>query len=489
MKFKKVLSILNPQPQVGSLEITDVDLKFCEFKFYNPVFHSLKLENGIVKDGKIIDRDKFIASLSELHKKITNSGKKKINIIVNIPDNNIYSQFFNLPNISNTSLEEAAKLNLQMISPINFESAYSDWQIIDANHPQEGNQLEILGSFASKEIIDVFEECLRKAGFIAAAIEFSGLALLRSAAKLGMDVDLKNPFILLYIGPNGLSFNLARNGNLYFNHFVSWQSIYADQRRIAFDSFKKIIIEEIKKVSSFYSTHWGGQITDFYFLSYGLEGEISKTISENFPFKIKPLLIQKYKDVSSQWFSALGSALRGTMPRSEDNIISVASIGTEKEFYREKIIWFIKIWRNIIISSLLVLFITFLGINAFLINLANSLDEKLSAFRLNNQGNVAEISRLRSEVEEINKKIQLVSLAYQERLKWSLFFGKIKEFAGSNISITRIFFQSFNTPILINALASSEETALEFKEKISDNLDAENIEMPINKIISTIKSV
>jgi len=38
-------------------------------------------------------------------------------------------------------------------------------------------------------------------------------------------------------------------------------------------------------------------------------------------------------------------------------------------------------------------------------------------------------------------------------------------------------------------LASSEETALEFKEKISDNLDAENIEMPINKIISTIKGV
>ena len=45
------------------------------------------------------------------------------------------------------------------------------------------------------------------------------------------------------------------------------------------------------------------------------------------------------------------------------------------------------------------------------------------------------------------------------------------------------------SPILINALASSEETALEFKEKISDNLDAENIEMPINKIISTIKGV
>ncbi|KKR55662.1 MAG: Cell division protein FtsA [Candidatus Curtissbacteria bacterium GW2011_GWA1_40_24] len=485
MNFKRILSILSPEPLIGALEITDSDLKFIQIKKDVPSMASLKLPPEAFKDGKIKDRGVFLDNLAKFHSQLAGRSKKKIYAIVNIPDDNVYAQLFNLPAVAEQNLEEAVRLNLQMISPIDFESVYSDWQIVNKN----GSQFEVLGAFVQREIIDEIDGCLASSNFVAAAFEFHGLALARLAVEDGAVIDIKEPFILFCVQAHGLSFHLVKNGNLYFNHLVSWQSIYGDQRQVSLDIFRKLVAEEFKKILSFYSSRWGGGINNVYLITPGLEKEIIQIVSQNFSIKAQSLPLKKFKDVSSSWFAVLGSALRGLVPRSRDAIISLASVGTEKKFKEQRIIRFVKIWRNIVLTTLIVMLIIFLEADIFLLKLSDSLKNQLSALTINQQDKIVDLKKLQEQVKNLNKKIDLAETAYGERLKWSSFLAKIKDLASDKIIFNRIFIQSLDMPVLINAQAPDEQTALDFKNKLSVEPNIDGIDLPIDKISKAVKGV
>lgn len=482
MDFKKILNILIPQPKVGALEITDIDIKFAQIFNGELILYSAKLPAGAVSDGKIKNKGDFLDSLKKLHSQIVKRASKKINVILNIPDNNVYFQVFNLPALSGSELEEAANLNLKMISPIDFGAAYSDWQAIGKKEGPDGNQLEIAAGFAQSQIIDDYEELLKQAGFVLVAVEFSGLALAKLAVDLGANVDIQKPFILFFVGNNGLSFNLIINGSLYFNHFVSWQSAYAEKRQIPIELFKKLVVDEFKKVLSFYSSHWDGQINEISLVAYGLENDIIKTISENFTFKTQLLSLKKFREVMPGWFSVLGSALRGIIPRAEDTIISLAKIGTEEKFYIYQLVNFIRVWRNIIISLLTIFLAVFAMADIFLVKTSSLLNEQ-SAILAGSASSAPELQNLQNNINEINKKIDLIGRANREKTLLSGYLEKINNLKGNNISFTRIFIQSIDAPVFINAVAANEDAAVEFKNKLASEGAFNNIDLPITKIV------
>ena len=84
MNFKRILSILSPEPLIGALEITDSDLKFIQIKKDVPSMASLKLPPEAFKDGKIKDRGVFLDNLAKFHSQLAGRSKKKIYAIVNI---------------------------------------------------------------------------------------------------------------------------------------------------------------------------------------------------------------------------------------------------------------------------------------------------------------------------------------------------------------------------------------------------------------------
>src|SRR3990167_4899887 len=148
MELRRVLfRSFSYQPLVGGLEINDLNLRFAYIKKGNVFSTSVKLEPETIKDGKIQDRQNFLKALNKLHSQISSYSRKKICVIATIPDNNVYAQIFNLPESAEAQLEEAAKLNLQMISPIDFERAYSDWQAVGKSRE---NGFEILGAFINR---------------------------------------------------------------------------------------------------------------------------------------------------------------------------------------------------------------------------------------------------------------------------------------------------------------------------------------------------
>ena len=486
MNFKRILNILNPPLQIGGLEITDFELRFVGFKGGAPFSISLKLEPGIIKEGEIKNTEAFLNILSKLRLEITGGRKKKVFAVVIIPDNNVYVQSFYLPDVSGERLEEAAELNLQMISPIEYGGAYSDWQLANGG---ENGRLEALGVFAHKKFIDEINKFLKQADFMPAAIEFSGLSLVRLAENSGAGIDVSKPYLLLHVGGNGLSFNLVKNGNLYFNHFVSWQSVYEDKREVPFESFKKLIIEEVRRILNFYAAHWDGQLENAVLAAPGLVDDIVKVISENFAFKIQPLSLKNFTDVSAAWFPALGAAFRGLIPRSQDNFIGLRKDEIEKEFYFEKVIRFIKIWRNVVLTAFAAMILIFGAADLFLKNTLNSLSAQADGFKNRDEVKLVELEKFQNQTGEINKKIDLAVKSYGERLRWSLFLEKIRDLAGADIVIEKIFIQSPEMPVIVNGLAPAENAALDFKKRLIESGYFNNVDLPVDKIIQAAGGV
>lgn len=489
--LKKISKLFTYQPLVGGLEINDIDLRFARIEKDKVFSASVKLEPETIKDGKIQNSQNFLKALSQLHSQIAGYSKKKIFIIATIPDNNIYTQIFNLPESAEIQIEEAAKLNLQMISPIDFEHAYSDWQIVGKSRE---NGLEILGAFVQSALIDELEDLLKKSNFMPMAIEFSGLSLVRLASAFGEAVNRQNPFILFNVGVNGLSFILIKNDNLYFNHFVSWQSVYGNERQISFESFKKFVVEELKKVLNFSSARWGRQTNAILISGHGLIEEISKIISENFPFNSQILTLKNFKNFERDWFFVLGAALRGSMPRSQDLIISLSKIGTEKEFYTQQTVVFLKILRNIILTSLATILVIFILTDAFLIKIINNLNNQFfSLMAAKNDPEAGslmeEFNKHQEETESINKKISSAVSAYEGRSRQSELLENIKNKMSEDFILKRISIQSPSSPVFVSAWAQSEQKALEFKGKLISDGRFDEIELPINKIIPSAAGV
>jgi len=492
MSFRQILRILVPRPLIGGLEISDAALKFALIKENKLTLASLNLPVGTIKEGKIKNRENLRESLTKLHAQITSRPKKKIYVVLNIPDIDIYLQVFNLPLVAVDNLEEAARLNLQMISPSDFASVYADWQKVgEANI--DGGQLEVLGAFVSNKIIDEFTGSLRETNFIVAAVEFSSLAVSRLVSGLP---NQTSPFLLLCLTGSGLSFSLIKNNNLYFNHFVSWP--IEGERQIPMVAVQEIIIRETQKVLNFAASHWPDtQITTLFLATPALEEKIGQIIGENFPLTAQKLSlpaklaspeklwaanIDKLSSLGAEWFSVLGSALRGLIVRSRDTIISLASIGTEEEFRQYQIINFIKIWRNIILTSLCFILITFAALEIFLIKTVGSLNAQL--LNLANLPEIEKINKLEEEVKIFNNRVDLALKAKDEIHKWSPFFEKIKNLAGENIAIERIFIQSKEMPVLFNGRAPDETAIINFKKKLAEDGQFEEINLPLAGIAS-----
>ncbi len=484
MNAKYIFNLLSPRPAIGGLEVSDAAIRFVLVKGGKliSVCASVSLTPGIIEDGKVKSKDAFKSALINLHSQITPKKKKKIYSIISVSDTNIYSQVFNLPLVAISNIEEAAKLNLQMISPMDFASAYSDWQKVGEN-PNNGGQLEILGAFVNNKIIDDVVECLKAANFLAVAIEFSSLAVSRLISELP---NLPNCFLLLRLTSSGLTFALIKNYNLCFNHFVPWPSL--EKREILLSSVKEIIIKETQKILNFSSSHWPDVgINTFLLATPALEEKISKIITENFHFSVQKIVLpmwsvenKKLPSITPDWFVALGSALRGLIPRSKDNIISLTGTGTEEEFRQQQTFSFIKVWRNIILTSFSFVLIAFVVVEFSLMATIDSLNSQLA--NLINLPAEEKVNELQNQAKDFNSRVNLALEAKEQVYNWSPFFEEIKNLAAENITIERIFIQSPNSQILLSGQAPDEQTIINFKNKLMSAPLFKEVDLPLSSV-------
>lgn len=477
---KKFVNAINPPLQIGGLEITDSYIRFVVIKGKKADFISAKLDPGIIEDGKIKDKEKLRVILAGFHDQMIGK-KKKIWIIASISDSNVYTEMFALPKFATQDLTEAARLNLQMISPIDFNTAYADWHLVGEKEVNGVVQSEILGAFIPKQLIDDFEEIADKAGFEIAAIEFPMFALTRAIVELSDQFDKKKNYLVFRLGSDGISFGLVKNGELYFLHFVGWGAVYGLERKATLESLKKMIIDEIHKVLSFYETHWEGMLTNLLLVTPTFETEIKNAIADNFPnLAIEVPTLRPFKELSIGWFSVLGSAFRGIVPRDEDAMISLATAGTKEKYEAHQATNFVRLWRNVVATVLVGVLALFIGLDVFLTTTGNRLEGRLS--ELSQNPAVEKLAGLQQEAAVFNEKIDSIERASRERLLWSGFFEDVQAIAGSNISIRRISIQGVDAPVTVFGEAATQTAIGEFEKALKTNPKIANVTFQLSSV-------
>lgn len=478
--IKKLADAVNPPLQIGGLEITDSYIRFVSIKGKKADFVSAKLEPGIIEDGKIKDKDRLLGVLTNFHDQMAGK-KRKVWTIASISDGNVYTEMFSLPKSTGKDLAEAARLNLQMISPIDFNSANADWHLAGESETNGVTQNEILGAFVSRQLIEEFESIADKAGFEIAAVEFPILALTRAIVALSDQFDKKKNYLIFRLGSDGISFGMVKNGELYFLHFVGWSAVYGTERKATLESLKKTIVDEVHKVLSFYETHWEGMLTNLLLVTPSFEVEIREAIAQNFPnLVVEVPTLRQFKDLSIGWFSVLGSAYRGIIPRDEDDMLSLASTGTDDKYESYHRTNFVHLWRNISVAVLSGVLLLLIGLDVFLSNTATTLEERLTGE--SNDPVVSQLSGLHQEADKFNSAVDSLVRAKRERLVWSGFFKNMGVIAGEDVAIRRIAIQNIVAPVTIFGEAATQQAIGEFEKVLQSDSHVADVRFQLSSV-------
>lgn len=485
--FNKLLSIIKATPTIGGLEISDSFLRFAVWDGSQWLTTALRLPPGIIIGGQIKDRKNFLEALKMLHKQIM--GNKvtgsRISVVVSLSSIGIYTQVFTLPFIEGDSLDKAVQLNIQMISPLDFATAYSGWQF--AHRDTDNLRIEILSAFISRKIIDDFSTSLKEANFIPVAVESRALSLTRLIKDAVADVDREKSYIILSVDSSGVDVMIARHGELHFDYFNSWRDIQGDDREINFDSFNSSVIKNLHQVVNYYNSHWQDPLSEILYLSPVFQDQIKKTIEENFGLSARELHINSQVAIDSDWFVSLGSAMRGMYSRRSDKEISLLGLDAQDEFQQEQVVGFFRFWRALLPASLAVLLLSVFAVNYVLSDINSGLVDKLS--RLASPEQVKEMSLIEAEANSFNRLVGLLSSLNSIPPK-TVLIRDLSELANKNkITIVRIYNQANNVPYKLTAQARSQDELIAFKKDLDSDPIFSNVVLPLANIKTSAQGV
>ena len=430
-----MIRLLSTSPQIGGLEITDSGIHFLGIKKDGFTTASLRLPPGIIESGKVKEGQKpnLVSALKNIHSQLSADSKKIINIVLTLPDSNIYIQSFNVSSVAEENLVEAADLNLRMLSPIPIESSYFGWQKIGESEAG-GGAIELLGAFAPASNIDDMVFALHEAGFGMAAVEFASLSLVRRLKELKA-IDKNLPYLIIHVTAEGLDFIVVRNGSLYFDYFYPWSFIQGDGRNISLDSLKEVMEAEVGKVFNFYLGHWGSQVKNVLVVTPALSDEFKNILGEKFPSLAVEVV--NAKGITA----AYGAALRGKLPRGEDIDISLTSETAANIFEEEQILRFISVWRNVLFTVVGFILLVFAITDIYLGGTADEVAGKGDP-TVTRQAELSELKQLESKAGDFNRIVLLVGSARNLSRDISPFLIHLNNLAGQKISAVKLFLSS-----------------------------------------------
>ena len=478
---ERILSFLQARTKIGGLEISDTALRFAYFK--DKAFHSegLRLPPGIVENGEVKNQEQLVEALRNLRKQISADfhQRKLINVVATLSSARIYIKAFALPLIEGENLEEAVRLNIKMISPIELSQAYSGWQPVDRN--QSESKLEILTAFANKAFVDQTSGLLKEAGFFPIAIETGALSLVRLLREQGVGFEPDKFYLLTSIDNRGLQFLIIRRGQLHFEYFNSWNDIQGDAKEISWQDFEATVKRNLHQVLNFYGSQWPEPLTGVFLLTNSFGEEVSKIIRENFSLTVTELKLKLDEPVGRELFEVAGGALRAEMPRSKDLDINLLGITVQEEFRRWQIIDFLKFWE-LLAPSLLGILLAALVISYFsLVNLRHSLENQ-SSFSMNEK-RTEEISSFKSQIDEFNRSVSLVSSLQDSLKQKSPLLDKIGSLMSSGgLTLDRLHLQAGGLPAVLSGEAKSQDILLNFKNALAADPAFDSVNLPLNDI-------
>lgn len=473
MRFSKLQEKIYPLPPIGGLEISDSVIRLAELVKGNPSGQAYRLPPGVIEAGKVKNKAGLVAVLKELIHKSPNRGK--LGIVLTIPSSSVFIQTVKLPPAASANLEEAASLNVQMVSPLKQGEFYYDWQRVGSQ--ADGGPIELLAAFVSRDVVDGFADCLREAGLGLIAVEFTSLSLTRELRRRKV-VEAGKVYLAAEIMPEGTTFMLMQGSQLLFHSFRRL-GVQTGQQ-IAVADFIATLKEEVQDIINFHLAHWGGVVNDLIFISAGFQNEIQgafrdKTVTILNPDEVMPVLGAVYRPILP------ASPRRGErVEAGGEKVINLLGTSSLKIYEANRALTFVSLWRTVLVSALGFLLVLALGTDLFLRQLAKKATE-VSALTLNEPGH-RELLALREEATRFNELVSLIKEASQGEKGIGRVAETVNNLAGVEISITRFYLPSLEDPVTINGVAASEQAAVAFKNRLAAEKSFTAVDLPISSI-------
>lgn len=483
----KILEIVNkfliPKKAVAGLQVTNSDLRFLELaidkgNIFIKRSATLRLPPGIIEHGRVKDKPNFIAALKNLRSQVTKKESENVNIVLTIPTGDVYAQAFNIPKVAKSGLEEAVNLNLQVISPIPMDRTYYSWKVVGEGDKMFSSggagQIELLGVFVEKSIIEDYTDCLEASGFGIAGIEFSSLSMARLLSHYKV-IDDKSSYLLIKMTQEGLIFMILKNGNLYFDYFHSWDKFAGEGKGVTIDSINDIIYSEGQRIMNFYASHWGGAIKNIVLITPALVDEISQFIQKTYP----ALSLYAISSDKENLHGVRGAALRGAVQSPLEADINLMNPARFSAFYEDQIIVFTGFWRNVVITIMAFLLIAYGLTDMFLRNRAT--EARGMAVGGETPG-APELAALENKASQFNSLLANVESFKGPDPNLYEHFSQIDSVFDSGIEVSRLRLQGGNSEAVIDGVGRDQETVIVFKNKLTALQNVQDVQLPLNNI-------
>lgn len=478
--WDKLLALMRVRSVLSGLEISDSVLRLVRFEGGAWKREAVRLAAGVMEAGRVRNYEAFVSALRELKVKALGvGGSKRINAIVSLSSMNIYSQVFGLPIIEGENLEKAIQLNLQMVSPMEPSQAYFGWQLVGED--KDSLRLEILSAFIERSAADELSKALYEAGFLIVALEMKALGLARVLREMGEGIDKEKVYVLANVDNSGIDFLVIRRGQLYFEYFNSWRDIVGDGGQISLEVFRAAVSRNLHQVMNFYGQHWPEPVSGVFISASALGEEVATAIKENFSLPAWPILLRGGEGAEPEWFVALGCALRGQKPRSEDEELSLLGLTASEEFHRERFLEFVRFWRLALPAALGFLLALLLVSELYILETKKNLESQ-SLFQLGAE-QAKENQILQAQAAEFNRLVGTIKSVRAGYLPKSMLIEKFGTLASaSSITLDKIIFPSLDKPITLNGTARAEEGIVRFKQALQGEPGFSEVDLPLTSI-------
>jgi type IV pilus assembly protein PilM len=222
-------------------------------KFFNlSSWSELKLEKGVIEEGKILNEEKFISGLRDLLKTAKGSSLKTRDAIISLPEEQGFLQIIQVPKMKEEELKTAIFFEAENYIPININDVYIDFQTIPTLN-NNLDHLDVLLAAFPKEIIDSYVRCLKKADIFPIAMELESQAISRAVVKNNITAF---PIFIIDFGEHKTNLIIFSGHSL---HFTASMSVCAGHLTQAISNLVKVDLAKAEQLKLKYGLQFFSQ--------------------------------------------------------------------------------------------------------------------------------------------------------------------------------------------------------------------------------------
>lgn len=436
-----LVSLFTKEKDIAGIEVADGFLRLIllgrnyekKGQVYIREISEVPLDPGVILSGDLKDRKKFTEALKKLLAESQQKASAKISYaVVSIPHLSLYSKVFSFPKgVAPSRMNEAMKVNVSFNLPVKPEDVYIDWEEM---HSPDKNELMLAS--APKSLINEFQTAFAEAGITPIAIESRILSLIRI-----LNIESAKPTLLVIKEKTYTGFVILQNDAIRFSKFNSREMAQGD------------IDVEIKKISNFYETEHEqiAKIVSF------AEAEVPKKFANH------PKIVEAGKN-AGKWLPALGAAMRGLLPASEDKLISLMAVGTEEAYARQERIVFIRLMGDIVTFISILVTASFAAVWLIMLSVRTSVEAQVQLTATPITGESQEIER---RVQKLNSFMSALIEIDRKAPRWSRVIEEVRSKAVPGITALSLSLPSPEGVLTLGGVARERKDISAFRNSLA----------------------